>query len=118
LIPPQNVSGVHEKVDSFMRPAPHANADETQYPEDAMVLDPLSNEVVDLWQGTARKNRDIFTEIFRPVPSDLVRTWDAYKVRWKNAHWFVPWDADRGDCRITPGRRRAATSFQGLAWRV
>jgi phospholipase D1/2 len=81
LIPPQNVAGTHEKVESFMRPAPHANEDETQCREDAMVLDPLSNEVVDLWQGTAKRNRDIFTEVFRPVPSDLVHNWDAYKVR-------------------------------------
>jgi hypothetical protein len=76
-----------------MRPAPHANEDETRSREDALVADPLSDQVIDLWQGTAKKNRDIFTEVFRPVPSDLVRTWDEYKVRPQlsvgSSHWIL-----------------------------
>lgn len=78
---PQNVPGGPEPVDSFMRAAPHPNADETRYREDAQVADPLCDEVLHLWQGTAKRNRDIFTEVFRPVPSDLVQNWEAYKVR-------------------------------------
>ncbi|KAH9929263.1 phospholipase D [Fomitopsis serialis] len=35
---------------------------------------------VDLWNRTAKNNRDIFTEVFRPVPTNLVRDWDAYSV--------------------------------------
>ena len=45
-----------------------------------MVADPLCEETQYLWNDTARKNREIFTEIFRPVPTNLVRTWDAYDV--------------------------------------
>lgn len=64
-----------------MRPAPHPNADQTSTAEDAAVADPLAPETEALWNDTARKNREIFTEIFRPVPTNLVRTWDAYAVR-------------------------------------
>ncbi|CAK5267179.1 unnamed protein product [Mycena citricolor] len=77
LIPPQNVHK-HADVDDFMHPAPHPNPDETQDEEDALVADPLADEFVDLWNSTARKNREVFTEIFRPVPSNLVRDWKAY----------------------------------------
>ncbi|KAF7797283.1 hypothetical protein EIP86_008478 [Pleurotus ostreatoroseus] len=67
-----------EEVTSFMRPAPIPNDDETSMREDSVVADPLSNEMEALWFETARRNREIFTEIFRPVPSNLVRNWDAY----------------------------------------
>ena len=49
--------------------------------EDRAVEDPLADSTVALLENTARKNREIFTEIFRPVPSNLVRDWNAYKVR-------------------------------------
>jgi phospholipase D1/2 len=81
LISPQPVAAAHEPVDSFMRPAPHPNADETTLRIDALVADPLSDEVLSLWEGTAKKNREIFTEVFRPVPSNLVQNWQVYKVR-------------------------------------
>ncbi|KAJ7642196.1 hypothetical protein FB45DRAFT_826418 [Roridomyces roridus] len=61
-----------------MRPAPNPNPDETREEEDALVADPLSEGFTELWRTTARKNREIFTEIFRPVPSNLVRDWKAY----------------------------------------
>lgn len=64
-----------------MRPAPIPNQDETYLPEDAAVADPLSDETLDLLYDTARKNREIFTELFRPVPTNLVRSWSAYEVR-------------------------------------
>ena len=63
-----------------MRPAPHPNDDETGTNEDDAVADPLAPETEALWNDTARKNREIFTEIFRPVPTNLVRNWDAYPV--------------------------------------
>lgn len=64
-----------------MRPAPHANQEEFDVPEDAQVADPLADATLDLWNDTARKNREIFTEVFRPVPTNLVRDWGAYDVR-------------------------------------
>lgn len=64
-----------------MRPAPTPNEDETGCEEDALVADPLADATLELWRTTARKNREIFTEIFRPVPTNLVRDWKAYEVR-------------------------------------
>ncbi|EMD31686.1 hypothetical protein CERSUDRAFT_127251 [Gelatoporia subvermispora B] len=39
---------------------------------------PLADATLDLWNSTAKRNRDVFTEIFRPVPTNLVRTWEQY----------------------------------------
>lgn len=77
LIEPQHPS---DRPDLFMRPAPIPNEDETHLPEDAAVADPLADETLDLLYNTARKNREIFTELFRPVPTNLVRSWSAYEV--------------------------------------
>jgi len=68
-----------EPVTSFMEPAPIMNEDETQLREDQMVMDPLSDELLSMWHKTAVNNRNIFTEIFRPVPSDLVTSYEQYK---------------------------------------
>ncbi len=63
-----------------MRPAPVPNDDETNLEEDARVADPLSDEMLNLLNSTARVNREVFTELFRPVPSNLVHNWGAYEV--------------------------------------
>jgi hypothetical protein len=81
LIRPQKCEGRNDPVTSFMRPAPVPNDDEIGMPEDNAVADPLSDSTLNLWNDTARTNREIFTEIFRPVPTNLVRDWNAYEVR-------------------------------------
>ena len=63
-----------------MRAVPVPNDDETGEEEDRMVADPLVEATDDLWNNTARKNREIFTEIFRPVPTNLIRSWGDYEV--------------------------------------
>lgn len=63
-----------------MKPAPHPIEDESRLEEDRTVADPLADETLQLWENTARKNREIFTELFRPVPSNLVRSKSTYKV--------------------------------------
>ncbi|KAJ7868016.1 hypothetical protein B0H14DRAFT_3441419 [Mycena olivaceomarginata] len=78
LIPPQTSHKRTEEASSFMRPAPTPNEDEAGCEEDGLVADPLPEQMVELWNKTARKNREIFTEIFRPVPTNLVRDWEAY----------------------------------------
>jgi phospholipase D1/2 len=80
-VPPQTSDKRDETPTSFMRPAPHPNENEIGSQYDRLVEDPLSDEMLSLWEGTARKNREIFTEIFRPVPTNLVRDWKAYEVR-------------------------------------
>lgn len=77
---PQSCQEPDEPVTSFMRPAPHKNKDELHLEEDQAVADPLSDETLELWEGTAKRNREIFTELFRPVPTNLVRSKDAYNV--------------------------------------
>jgi phospholipase D1/2 len=63
-----------------MRPAPYPNDNEIGSQDDAAVADPLADSTLNLWYDTARKNREIFTEVFRPVPTNLVRDWAAYDV--------------------------------------
>jgi phospholipase D1/2 len=79
LIPPQLCSDPSHPVTSFMRPAPYPNDDETQSQEDVLVADPIADSTLSLWNDTARKNREIFTEIFQPVPTNLVRDWRGYE---------------------------------------
>ncbi|KAI0750490.1 phospholipase D/nuclease [Fomes fomentarius] len=62
----------------FMHAAPQPNPDETDEREDGLVADPLSDDTYDLWNNTARKNRAIFQELFRPVPTNLIRSWKDY----------------------------------------
>ncbi|KAH7886577.1 hypothetical protein F5I97DRAFT_1807371 [Phlebopus sp. FC_14] len=80
LIPPQNVPNGDHRETSFMRPAPEPNEDEMGDDDDAKVADPLADTTLDLWNNTARENRAAFTEIFRPVPTDLVRSWSDYET--------------------------------------
>jgi hypothetical protein len=63
-----------------MLPAPIPNEDETGLQEDRFVADPLSDELLSHWDRTASSNTRIFTEVFKPVPANEVRTWDQYKV--------------------------------------
>ncbi|KAG8946540.1 hypothetical protein FRC04_011598 [Tulasnella sp. 424] len=80
LIPPQFCETGKEPVTSFQRAVPYPSEDETQSDEDQRVADPLSDEFLELWDATARKNRSIFGEIFKTVPTDVVRNWDQYKA--------------------------------------
>jgi phospholipase D1/2 len=63
-----------------MRCAPEPNDDEIGTREDNAVADPLADSTLELWNRTARTNREIFTEVFRPVPTNLVRSWSAYEA--------------------------------------
>ena len=81
LIPPQNCDKRHPEVTNAMRPAPNPADDFTHTKEDFLVADPLLHQTDQLWKETARKNREIFTEIFRPVPSNFVQNVDSYDVR-------------------------------------
>lgn len=80
LIEAQICDSRNPEVTSFMHPAPYPNKDQTHTHEDSIVADPLSEATLSLWMKTARVNREIFTELFRPLPSNLVRNWAAYDV--------------------------------------
>jgi len=79
LMGPQNCDHETRHVTSFMMPAPHPIEVESHLEEDLLVADPLADETILLWENTAKKNREVFTELFRPVPSNLVRSKSAYK---------------------------------------
>jgi len=78
LIEPQHCDTPNEKVTSFMRAAPFANVDESRL--DSTVADPLADSTTKLWNETAKKNTEIFSDCFHVVPSDRVRTWAEYDV--------------------------------------
>ncbi|KAI0071462.1 phospholipase D/nuclease [Panus rudis PR-1116 ss-1] len=80
LIPPQVCEGPQEQVTEYMRPAPIPNPDQIGTREDDAVADPLSDETNGLWNDTAKRNSEIFTEAFRPVPTNFIRSWDAYEA--------------------------------------
>lgn len=71
--------GCDEQTD-FMQPAPLPNPDETGEEEDQLVADPISEQTERLLRETAHSNREIFSEIFKNVPTNVVRNWKTYDV--------------------------------------
>lgn len=57
----------------------NANAYDWGSPQDLQVQDPLSPAFEALWSNTAATNTAIFEKVFRPVPTDAVRTWAQYR---------------------------------------
>ncbi|KZW01475.1 phospholipase D/nuclease [Exidia glandulosa HHB12029] len=103
LIEPQVCESDRDPVTSFMHPAPVPNADESRL--DRWVEDPLSAETINLWNQTAKKNTEIFCDVFKPVPTDRVRTWDDYTK-------YLPKDTSIGhiakDVSLEEAKRRLA----------
>ncbi|EJC99464.1 phospholipase D [Fomitiporia mediterranea MF3/22] len=107
LIPPQICNSREEEATSNMRPAPIPNDDETATREDELVADPLADETLALFDGTAKKNRGIFTEIFRTVPSNLVRdykSYDNFVPKVKTGHVVPDVPLDRVKARLSEVR--------------
>ncbi|CUA74327.1 Phospholipase D p2 [Rhizoctonia solani] len=95
LIEPQVCENGNEPVTSFMRPAPIPNDNELGSREDDAVADPLSDHFQGLWIGTAQKNRAIFSELFRTVPTNIIQSWEDYKnyvPKVKTGHLATEWD--------------------------
>lgn len=53
-----------------MMPLPVPQVDNTETEEDRLVMDPLGEETLALWNDVARTNTEIFRTIFRCVPDD------------------------------------------------
>ncbi|PWN47065.1 phospholipase D/nuclease, partial [Violaceomyces palustris] len=68
---------------SAMRPPPHWKPDQERlkhHPEwEALVEDPLGEEVEKMWKDQARTNTSIYEEIFKVVPTDSVKNWNQYR---------------------------------------
>lgn len=56
---------------------------------DRMVEDPLDERLLELWNGTARTNTDVFSKVFHPVPNDRVRSWEEYD-QFFSRHFIMP----------------------------
>lgn len=53
-----------------MRPLPVPQIDYTDSEEDRLVMDPLDEETLALWNETAATNTDAFRQVFHCVPDD------------------------------------------------
>ena len=60
-------------------PSPHEHTNFLESKEDQTISDPLSEDFFNLWTGTAKKNREVFSDVFRTVPHDSVTSWAKYK---------------------------------------
>lgn len=46
--------------------------------EDRVVVDPLGDDFLTLWNTRARTNTEVFGKVFHPVPHDSVKNWKQY----------------------------------------
>jgi phospholipase D1/2 len=58
-------------------------------PADRLVRDPMDHQFISLWRDTARRNTEIFSRAFHPVPDDKVRTWEDYD-QFFSKHFVIP----------------------------
>ncbi|KAI4137927.1 MAG: hypothetical protein L6R39_007041 [Caloplaca ligustica] len=75
LLRPQDV----ERPDANFEPIGVPNTYDFGSKEDRLVIDPLSDNFLNLWNGRAHQNTYAFGKIFHPVPHDDVRTWKDYE---------------------------------------
>ncbi|KAI8391192.1 uncharacterized protein BYT42DRAFT_474927 [Radiomyces spectabilis] len=59
-----------DEVNADMLPLPIPPVDTTDSEEDAIVMDPLGEETLELWNDTAKVNTVAFREVFHCVPDD------------------------------------------------
>ncbi|RUS23189.1 hypothetical protein BC937DRAFT_90893 [Endogone sp. FLAS-F59071] len=85
LIPPTSI----EAETDANRPPPYPYSLHKDPHADRIVEDPLSNEFMNHWTGTAKRNTEAFRNVFRAVPDDGVSTWEEYKA-------FYPYDVPVG----------------------
>lgn len=73
----------HQAPNAFDRNWTPITKDGNQYdwgsPADILVQDPLDPKFLQLWTSTAKKNTEIFSRAFHPVPNNKVRTWEDYE---------------------------------------
>ena len=94
LIPAQNM----ERPDQNYEPIGVPNTYDYGSKEDQMVMDPLSDVFLHLWNTRAKTNTDAFGRIFHPVPHDDVRTWKDYDSFY--GHFFQPSDKEIADKKV------------------
>ncbi len=74
LLRPQDMS----RPDANFEPIGVPNTYDFGSAEDRLVIDPLSDAFLNLWNSRAHRNTLAFGKVFHPVPHDDVRTWKDY----------------------------------------
>ncbi|TKA62027.1 hypothetical protein B0A55_10961, partial [Friedmanniomyces simplex] len=74
LLPIQHI----DRPDANFMPLGEPNNYDWGSREDYAVMDPLSPQFRDLWQGTAATNTAAFAKAFHPIPADNVKNWKQY----------------------------------------
>ncbi|KAL8768775.1 MAG: hypothetical protein Q9209_005063 [Squamulea sp. 1 TL-2023] len=72
--------------------------------EDRIVIDPLSDSFLNLWNSRAHQNTAAFGRAFHPVPHDDVRTWKDYDNFYENFFKKSEKSADGKEVRTLPGK--------------
>ncbi|KAI9267423.1 hypothetical protein BY458DRAFT_533912 [Sporodiniella umbellata] len=73
-----------DEVTNAMLPLPTPQIDTTDTKEDKLVMDPLDENTLDLFNSTAKKNTLAYRHVFRCVPDDTVTDWEEYKEFYPN----------------------------------
>ena len=74
--------------------------------EDRVVMDPLSEDFLNLWNGRAKQNTNAFGRIFHPVPHDSVRNWKDYDAFYERFFHEADQEADGKEGTKTPAKYR------------
>lgn len=75
ILPPQPMEHASQITDAGHQ----LGVPQETFPEtDGPVIDPLSDDFVRLWRGTAKQNLQHFQNVFHCVPSTEVETWEQY----------------------------------------
>ncbi|KAK3680162.1 hypothetical protein LTR78_000539 [Recurvomyces mirabilis] len=96
LLRPQDI----ERPDANFMPIGEPNDYDWNSREDQAVMDPLSQDFYQLWQGTAARNTEAFARVFHPVPADNVRNWKQYDDFFGT--YFKPEEAKKGEAAARP----------------
>ena len=79
---------------------------------DVLVTDPLSGQFRSLWDETARANTEVFDRAFHCVPTDKVRTWEAYD-EFFSQHFYDPLAGEEGVDGKVPYGHVVRSEFPG-----
>ncbi|KAK0267904.1 hypothetical protein LTR35_015962 [Friedmanniomyces endolithicus] len=77
--------------------------------EDHAVMDPLSPQFRDLWQGTAATNTAAFAKAFHPIPSDQARNWQQYDEFYER--YFKPEEPTAAEKKVSAGARPSTWKY-------
>ncbi|MCJ1281593.1 hypothetical protein MMC26_000913 [Xylographa opegraphella] len=102
LLAPQNMKQPDHNFETIAVP----NVYDFGTKEDKAVMDPLSDQFLELWNGTAKQNSEAFGRIFHPVPHDSVRTWEQYDSFYERFFHNADDEATDKDGNKTPAKYR------------